>query len=129
MHRILLLLPFWASSVFAQEIDCHNAMTQQAMNQCAYLEWQNADEDLNLAYGLAMAHAKSQDAYISATDIPAATLLRDAQRSWIVFRDQACELESTIARGGSMQPLLYWSCFARETQHRTESLRLFGEVN
>ncbi|GAA6208272.1 lysozyme inhibitor LprI family protein [Cognatishimia sp. WU-CL00825] len=129
MHRILCLVALCATPVFAQDIDCENAMTQQAMNQCAHLEWQAADQDLNLAYGIAMAQAKSQDAYISQTDIPAATLLRNAQRAWIDFRDKACALEGTIARGGSMQPLLYWSCFARETRQRTESLRLFGEVN
>ena len=53
----------------------------------------------------------------------------DAQRAWIVFRDQACEAESLLARGGTMQPQLFHVCLARLTRQRTEDLRIFGEVN
>ena len=56
-------------------------------------------------------------------------MLRDAQRAWITYRDLACAAESTLVRGGSMEPLMYYSCLERETRSRTESLRIFGETN
>ena len=127
--RFIALFAVLASPAVAQSIDCENAMTQFEMNHCAHQAYLYADEDLNLAYGLAMSAAKEMDKYIQPNEIPAATMLRDAQRAWITFRDKACEVESTIARGGSMQPLLYSSCLERETRARTESLRYFGEVN
>ncbi|MGR3837196.1 MAG: lysozyme inhibitor LprI family protein [Cognatishimia sp.] len=113
----------------AQEVDCNNAMTQMDMNFCAAQSYGYADEDLNLAYQLARAQAKQMDEYLQEGEVPSATMLRDAQRAWITFRDLACDVESTLVRGGSMQPLIYYSCLERETRNRTESLRYFGETN
>ena len=104
-------------------------MTQMDMNFCAAQSYGYADEDLNLAYQLARAQAKQMDEYLQEGEVPAATMLRDAQRAWITFRDLACDVESTLVRGGSMQPLIYYSCLERETRNRTESLRYFGETN
>jgi len=112
----------------AQDIDCDDATTQFEMNICAHQSYLHADEALNQAYAQAMAAAKSRDEYLSDGDVPAELLLRDAQRAWIAFRDKACELESTIVRGGSMQPLVYSGCLERETRNRTEALEYFGEL-
>jgi uncharacterized protein YecT (DUF1311 family) len=129
MYRYLVALLSMAAPLSAQEVDCNNAMTQMDMNFCAAQSYGYADEDLNLAYQLARAQAKQMDEYLQEGEVPAATMLRDAQRAWITFRDLACEVESTLVRGGSMQPLIYYSCLERETRNRTESLRYFGETN
>lgn len=129
MRKFLVLLGFLATPLAAQEVDCTNAVTQVEMNFCAAQFYGYADEDLNLAYKLAMAQAKEMDKYIAADELPSATMLRDAQRAWISFRDLACAAESTIVRGGSMEPLVFYSCLERETRSRTESLRIFGETN
>jgi uncharacterized protein YecT (DUF1311 family) len=78
---------------------------------------------------MAMAAAKAQDEFLEDGDVPSAKMLRNAQRSWITYRDQACEAESTMARGGSMQPMIALFCLERLTRTRTEDLRLFGETN
>lgn len=129
MRKILFIMGFLATPLAAQEVDCNNAMTQQEMNFCAAQFYGYADEDLNLAYKLAMSQAKEMDRYIAADERPAATMLRDAQRAWITYRDLACAAESTLVRGGSMEPLMFYSCLERETRSRTESLRIFGETN
>lgn len=127
------VLPFaliaFAAPVAAEDLDCENAMTQLDMNRCAHQAYLLADEDLNIAYGMAVDAARLMDEYLQDGEVPAVTMLRDAQRAWITFRDKACELESTIVRGGSMQPLIYASCLERETRARSESLRYFAEVN
>lgn len=126
-------LPFaliaFAAPVAAEDLDCENALTQLDMNRCAHQAYLLAEEDLNHAYGMAVDAARSMDKYLQNGEVPTVTMLRDAQRAWITFRDKACELESTIVRGGSMQPLIYASCLERETRARTESLRYFAEVN
>lgn len=129
MRYLVGALAFCAAPLAAEDLDCDNAMTQLDMNRCAHQAYVLADEDLNLAYGMAVDMARAMDEYLQDGDVPAVQLLRDAQRAWITFRDKACEVESTIVRGGSMQPLVYSSCLERETRARTESLRYFAEVN
>ena len=129
LKRLLCLLTFLTSAAHAQTVDCSDPITQNDMNHCAYQAYLLADEDLNLAYQLAVAQAKSMDEYLAQGEVASATMLRDAQRAWISFRDRACAVESHLARGGSMQPLLFAVCLERETRSRTESLRYFGEVN
>ncbi|MDC0738192.1 lysozyme inhibitor LprI family protein [Cognatishimia sp. SS12] len=129
MVRLTIALMFAGGAVAAQDVDCDNAIAQVEMNYCAHLAYQAADEDLNHAYKLAIQQARAQDQYLAEGEIPAEEMLRDAQRAWIPFRDKACALESTMARGGTMAPLLFSSCLERETRNRTESLRYFGEVN
>ncbi|MEM9349388.1 MAG: lysozyme inhibitor LprI family protein [Pseudomonadota bacterium] len=123
----------------AQAADCSYPQTQLDMNTCAYEAWQQADEDLNLAYGMAVDRAKRIDSFDASTPrraggpdaegVPTEEMLRRAQRAWISFRDAACLVESDMAKGGSMQPLLYWSCAEGLTRSRTEQLRFFGELN
>ncbi|MEM7742283.1 MAG: lysozyme inhibitor LprI family protein [Pseudomonadota bacterium] len=120
IRRFVLALTLVSAPAYA--LDCREPVTQLAMNQCAQREFQGADEDLNLAYKLARAYAKTLGP-------DAADKLRDAQRAWIPFRDLACEVEGLAYEGGSMQPLVVNSCLAQLTRQRTEQLRAFGEVN
>lgn len=122
----LLFVPVAAS---AQALDCANPVTQTEMNGCAAAAYQQADGALNVAYRDARDRARGMDQYLSSDEVPAEIILRDAQRAWIPFRDQACEAESLLARGGSLQPLLFYTCLERLTRQRTEDLRLFGEMN
>lgn len=118
-----------AGPAASQSLNCVEPQTQNEMNGCAKRDYEAADGDLNLAWKLARQHAKDQDAYLEASQVPSAQMLLDAQRSWITYRDQACEAESTLARGGSIQPLIFYTCLERLTRQRTEDLRFFGEVN
>lgn len=119
----------------AQEeaIDCNDPVTQFEMNECAYRDWQAADANLNEAYGFAIAHAQRIDTSAAMTgdtrDTGTEEMLRRAQRAWITFRDAACSVESDIALGGSMQPMLYSGCMTALTRRRAEDLRYFGEFN
>ena len=125
---VAIVLVGLASGAVAQ--DCNsNAMDQSTMNICAHQDWEYADKELNRVYKQAKAAARRMDQYLEAGQVPVVTMLRDAQRAWIPFRDQACAVESTSMRGGSAQPLLLWGCMARLTRQRTEDLRDFADVN
>ena len=55
-------------------------------------------------------------------------MLHTAQRTWIKCRDQACLAEITIARGGSIQPLIQYICLERLALNRIEGLEFFRDL-
>lgn len=48
---------------------------------------------------------------------------RDAQRSWIVYRDKSAEFEASEVEGGTMHPLLYLSALVAMTEKRLTELK------
>lgn len=119
-----------AAGAMAQDLDCSNPVSQVEMTGCASLSYEAADAELNMVWKQAMAGARAMDSYGVPDGQPtAADLLRQAQRSWITFRDEACEVESYLARGGTMQNQIFLMCLERQTRQRTEDLRYFSEMN
>jgi uncharacterized protein YecT (DUF1311 family) len=62
------------------------------------------------------------DSDLPASQRGAEIALRDAQRAWITFRDQACVAEAYSWRGGSGEPMIYASCQESLTRRRVEDL-------
>ncbi len=131
MHRLLfsavLILGSSTASLAdgAPQVDCDNAQTQMEMTYCAEQDWNVADEALNRAYIAAMAIMKEADDRMHADgDMKAqgTRYLREAQRAWIPFRDNACAAEGYQAHGGSMEPMLIYACRAELTRRRTKDL-------
>lgn len=118
----LVLACFTGLPALAQEVDCANAMAQQELNSCAYADWEAADADLNAAYQSAMALLKEWDALMPTAEQGGAVALRDAQRAWVSFRDNACAAEGFAMRGGSAEPLLVYGCMRLLTEERTAHL-------
>jgi uncharacterized protein YecT (DUF1311 family) len=128
-----LLLLAGAMPAVAQEdppLDCNNAMNQSDMNQCAYLDFEKADKELNAVYKQAMkaqADLDKQSAEIDANYVGAVKALKKAQRAWIDYRDGHCEGVGYEAAGGSMQPMLIDGCKATLTQNRVKELKELAE--
>ena len=114
---LALFLAVAAAPAGAQ--NCANPQTQLEMNDCARIEHQDADRELNAVYKQARARLSKDGA----------TALRDAQGAWITFRDKACVAEGSQYEGGSIQPLIVTSCLARLTRERTAGLRILLENN
>lgn len=111
----------------AQDINCDNPTTQVEMTGCAALDFEAADASLNTAYRNAVQAAKEMDGYVPGLEPTHEEMLRDAQRTWIPFRDAACAAESNIARGGTLQNQLFFMCLTRLTEQRTDDLWFFTE--
>lgn len=120
MLKWIAALLFAPSLAFAQ--DCNDPQTQNEMNACAQLEWEEADRKLNDAYKLARSAMRQLDSDLPSDMVGAEIALRDAQRAWITFRDAACEAEGFQFRGGSMEPLIVITCMSNLTQRRTGDL-------
>lgn len=89
------------------------AQTQAEMNQTAINNFNKADNELNLVYKklLKKLTEKEKD------------LLVTAQKNWIKFRDSKCAFEKEEYNGGSIQPLIYYTCLAECTNDRTKDLK------
>ncbi|WP_268807994.1 lysozyme inhibitor LprI family protein [Roseisalinus antarcticus] len=104
----------------AQDLDCSRSdLPQQAMNACAYREFEAADATLNAVWSDAIAFARSHDA---------GDALLSAQRAWLPYRDAACAAEAALFDGGSMAPLIRNTCLTALTEERTDHLRFFAEM-
>lgn len=119
---VLVLGAGFAGVAQAQAVNCNNAMTQMEINACAGMAFEAADRDLNAAY----AQSRDQMALIDSGLPPnlqgAEVALRDGQRAWISFRDNACAAEGFQMRGGSGEAMLVLGCMARLTQTRAQDL-------
>lgn len=123
---LAVAMAVWSLPVWAQEVDCTDPFTQIDMTFCAEAEWNAADADLNLAYKEAMQVMKQIDANLPDVDQGAAGLLRQAQRDWISFRDNACDAEGYTVHLGSAEPMVIFGCRARLTVQRTDDLMLLA---
>ncbi len=93
------------------------AQSQTGMNASAAQAARDADRALNTQYTATMNRLSP----------PSRTLLRDAQRAWITFRDQQCRYEASGVRGGSAFPMVQSGCLARLSTERTRDLRRLGQ--
>lgn len=129
MKRIwLALAAALASAGFAaqaQDVDCVATTSQNEMTLCAEQDWNAADADLNTVYKQAMAVLKDIDANLP--DGEGANFLRQAQRDWITFRDNACAAEAYPMHGGTAEPMVIYGCRARLTRERTEGLSYIAD--
>lgn len=91
-------------------------LPQQEMNLCARALYDVADGDLNAVW--ADLRARDGEGHDWA-------LILAAQRAWLPFRDAHCEAVSAPYEGGSIQPLILFSCLQDVTQQRTAQLRDF----
>ena len=118
---VLLLLAQFGEG----EPNCKDPQTQTEMNHCAAKEFQSADAELNAQWRITLQRVRRDDSPDVASDgrPTGEATLRDAQRTWIRFRDAHCTLVGYAARGGTMEPLLFDACRAELTRERTGQLK------
>lgn len=100
------------------KLDCSDSTnhTQSEMNQCAGLNYQAADDELNAVW---------RDLRERRGEGHSWDPILEAQQLWIPFRDAHCESVAAPYEGGSIQPLIRSSCLADVTEQRTAQLRDF----
>lgn len=89
------------------------AQTQAEMNQTAYDDYKKADAELNKVYKEVLQSLNKKEKQ----------LLIKAQKDWIKFRDSHCEFVAEEFNGGSIQPLIRYTCLTGRTESRTEDLK------
>lgn len=89
-----------------------SAQTQLEMNQEAYKNYQKADKALNEVYQKLM----------KGLDKKQKSILIQAQKDWLKFRDSHCDFVAKENEGGSMQPMVWATCLEETTQNRIKEL-------
>ena len=88
--------------------------SQLEMNNCAAARYAQADAQLNAVWPGVKAYMDS---------LGAGVVLLDAQRKWLAYRDATCTSEIAPFGGGSIQPLVWYTCLERVTRVRTGELQ------
>ncbi|MEH1841685.1 MAG: lysozyme inhibitor LprI family protein [Nostoc sp.] len=96
-----------------QRVNCNNAQTQIAINECAKLSYQKEDKKLNQVY----------QQLLSTLETSRKQKLIAAQQAWLKFRDTNCEFERSKYEGGSIAPSIYSGCLENITKLRTQELQ------
>ena len=90
------------------------AQTQMEMNQQAVDQYKKVDLQLNKVYKQLLSLTKDQKQK---------SLLIKAQKAWIGYKEGHCNYEESFYEGGSMQPLVYYTCLQEVTEERIKQLK------
>jgi len=130
LRQFVLIVAFATLGVaaFAQDIDCSNAQTQIDLTQCAGIDFEAADAELNVSYRAAISEMEAIDAQVPSGAEGAVEALRTAQRAWISVRDNTCIAEGYTWFGGTGQSMVELNCQTRLTRIRIEDLNLLTQT-
>ena len=92
---------------------CEDAQTQADMNICWGNEYKKADAKLNQTYQQLAAMLDDEQK----------TQLKNAENSWIKYRDANCEFVADQYKGGSIRPMIAAICLADVTNNRATELK------
>lgn len=106
---------FLLTFIFFGSIYSLSAQTQLEMNMAASEEFKIADKQLNLTY----------NKLIKLLEPKEKSQLVDVQKSWIKYKEAHCKFEADQYEGGSIQPLIWYSCLQKITEQRNEYLQNF----
>lgn len=98
----------------AAAVDCKNAVATPELVACADAEREVEDKRLNRVYQTLMK--------LESMDEQGRSLLRDAQRKWLQYRDARCSFEADAWRGGTGASLLHLGCLSAATKARADEL-------
>jgi uncharacterized protein YecT (DUF1311 family) len=110
---LALLLAVAPVPAKAQSPSCAAAATQTEMNACTAREYQQHDAAMNDIYQRLLAKL---------ADPRQKTLLQEAERAWIAYRDKQCAFQSSGTEDGSIHPLIVATCLDEKTTVHTAEL-------
>jgi uncharacterized protein YecT (DUF1311 family) len=92
------------------------SQTQSEMNNQAKIAHQRADQEMTKVYKTVMSSLSSQ--------IEKNQLL-EVQRAWIKYKESHCKALANQYQGGSMYPLILYSCLEEITIERKKQLKKY----
>jgi uncharacterized protein YecT (DUF1311 family) len=104
--------------------------TTVGMKDCGGREIAVWDERLNAAYRIVLSGTLGKQEAVrggGSKTLTGADILRDAQRSWLAFRDKKCDAASLPMEGGTGAGLLSVDCYLQETARQALWLEALNE--
>jgi uncharacterized protein YecT (DUF1311 family) len=96
----------------AQALNCDSPANTVEMDRCAGRDFEAADAKLNALY-------RAMSARYDAAN---RTLLKAAEKSWILYRDAECAFETNATVGGTINSTMITQCRTRKTDARIREL-------
>ena len=106
-----------------EPLNCLDPQDQTSMTQCAGLDFEKADKELNAIWPALKAQAMEDDKAEGTGTQDTENALLESQRAWLAFRDAECKWQGFAAHGGSMEPMLVNICAAKLTRDRIKQLQ------
>lgn len=103
------------SNVIAQQINCENPGSNVEYKECAHQAYQAADLRLNQVYQQVISRVKGEERQ----------RLIEAEKTWILFRDQHCDFQVYRNRGGTGYSGFLSNCLEQITKERTAQLESY----
>ena len=95
-------------------VDCENAMNTIEINQCAAIELESAQAELDKYLAASFEH--------NAYDAELVASIKKAQASWQAYMTAHCDSVYTQWRDGSIRGVMALSCKTRLTKQRTHEV-------
>jgi len=121
MKWFLVFMFFVAPALAEDKPNCKNPQTQSEMTQCAALEFEQADKDLNAIWPKLKSDAEASDQDTGKKEYVEALL--KSQRAWLAFMEAECNWQGFEMHGGSGEPMIFYGCKARMTKQRIKQLQ------
>jgi uncharacterized protein YecT (DUF1311 family) len=106
-----VVLTHWPSFALAKKCDGRGSQTD--LNLCEGDNFKQADAKLNAVYGKLMKKISADGQ----------SKLREAQKSWIAYRDSQCAFETLGTIDGSIHGMVVAQCLADLTEQQTKRLQ------
>ncbi|KAB0285527.1 DUF1311 domain-containing protein [Vibrio fortis] len=113
---LLVALAMLPMTALAQqdEIDCENAMNTLEINQCAAIELQTAEEQLETYLQASFEHNAEDPTLVEA--------IKRAQKDWSTYMTAHCDAIYTQWRDGSIRGVMALSCKTELIKERTHQI-------
>jgi len=113
LSPVLLLSVTAPVSLQTQRDPCQGDTTYEA-KQCSAKKYQQADHELNKAYQQLMSKLDDEGHKNS---------LKIAQLAWLKYRDNNCDFEGYLNRGGTIYSVVVTECLTVMTTSRTKQIK------
>ena len=111
----LVTLAF-ASASSANELDCDNVYTTIEINQCAAIELESAQKEMQQYLAKSLEHKNNDPELVKA--------IKHAQDEWAKYLEAHCNSVYTQWRDGTIRGVMSISCHTKLTKQRTHELWL-----
>ena len=118
---LMMITPAFADDA----LNCKDPQDQNSMTQCAALDFEKADKELNKVWPKIKSDAQGNDQGTGKTEYVDALLA--SQRTWLAYLEAQCKWQGFDMHGGSGEPMLYYGCKARLTSERIKELQMGTE--
>jgi uncharacterized protein YecT (DUF1311 family) len=116
LAALAAILGVGAAGTAAAAPDCTNPSSTPEMNECGALEVKAADARLNATYQRVLkAFSDKEDAQVK-------SMLVNAQRAWIRFREADCNAVYEKWSGGTIRGVMFTGCMRARAEQRIKEL-------